>query len=219
MAPYASVTWTTGDIITETKLDNMVSNDRAEDAHESGLELLNNVALEMKEAGGTLKDMVKMNASDEMEFGNGTNILKLRNPVRARAYITAGSQSIPGGNTETVLDMDATSYDDNGDFDTANNKFVTPIAGIYVAGMSTTLDDLAAGKQWQARIAIDGTFKVLVRGDEGSADAQACFASSELKLTAGQDIDFRFLHSDTVARSVSGGEVSGFCWVRLVATD
>lgn len=37
MANYVSVTWTSGDIITEAKLDNMVSNDQAEDAHPSFL--------------------------------------------------------------------------------------------------------------------------------------------------------------------------------------
>lgn len=35
MASYVSVTWTTGDTMTEAKLDNMVSNDTAEDAHPS----------------------------------------------------------------------------------------------------------------------------------------------------------------------------------------
>lgn len=41
MANYVTVTWTGGDIITEAKLDNMVSNDRAEDAHETGLYMVN----------------------------------------------------------------------------------------------------------------------------------------------------------------------------------
>lgn len=35
MADYVAVTWTAGDVITEAKLDNMVANDRAEDAHTS----------------------------------------------------------------------------------------------------------------------------------------------------------------------------------------
>lgn len=35
MGDYSSVVWTSGDTITETKLDNMVSNDTAEDAHPS----------------------------------------------------------------------------------------------------------------------------------------------------------------------------------------
>lgn len=37
---YTSVTWTAGDTITEAKMDNMVANDRAVDAHETGIELL-----------------------------------------------------------------------------------------------------------------------------------------------------------------------------------
>lgn len=36
---YVSVTWTTGDVITEAKLDNMVANDRAVDAMYNGVEL------------------------------------------------------------------------------------------------------------------------------------------------------------------------------------
>jgi len=35
MADYVSVTWTAGDFITEAKLDNMVANDQAENAHPS----------------------------------------------------------------------------------------------------------------------------------------------------------------------------------------
>jgi len=35
VSDFVSVTWTTGDIITEAKMDNMVSNDTAEDAHPS----------------------------------------------------------------------------------------------------------------------------------------------------------------------------------------
>lgn len=37
MANYVSVSWTSGDVITESKLDNMISNDQAEDAHPSFL--------------------------------------------------------------------------------------------------------------------------------------------------------------------------------------
>jgi hypothetical protein len=69
MAAYVTVTWTTGDIVTEAKLDNMVSNDRAEDAHESGITFLNNTALEGKDSGGTARDLVKINASDQVEVG------------------------------------------------------------------------------------------------------------------------------------------------------
>lgn len=70
MASYAPVTWTGGDTITESKLDNMVNNDRAEDAHESGVDLLNDTPLRGKNAGGTLQNIAKVNSTDELELGD-----------------------------------------------------------------------------------------------------------------------------------------------------
>ena len=65
MAAYVSVVWTTGDVLTEAKLDNMVSNDQSEDAHEAnGLQLANNVAYKAKQAGGTVKDVMKLGTDD-----------------------------------------------------------------------------------------------------------------------------------------------------------
>lgn len=39
---YTSVSWTTGDVATETKMDNMVANDQAYDAHAAQGYLSNN---------------------------------------------------------------------------------------------------------------------------------------------------------------------------------
>lgn len=41
---YTAVTWTAGDTITEAKLDNMVANDQAVDAHAQGIELTERTA-------------------------------------------------------------------------------------------------------------------------------------------------------------------------------
>ena len=69
MAAFVSVTWTTGDIITEAKMDNMVSNDQSEDAHESnGIQLANNVSYKAKQAGGTVKDLIKLGTDDVMRL-------------------------------------------------------------------------------------------------------------------------------------------------------
>lgn len=65
MAGYAAVVWTTGDVITETKLDNMVSNDQSEDAHAAnGMIMNNNVAYSAKQAGGATKDVMKLGTDD-----------------------------------------------------------------------------------------------------------------------------------------------------------
>lgn len=68
MANYISVSWTGGDTITEAKLDNMVSNDRAEDAHESGVYLLN--------ATGKLKFKNAASANDAEIYEDSNNILQ-----------------------------------------------------------------------------------------------------------------------------------------------
>lgn len=68
MALYTAVTWTGGDIITEAKLDNMVSNDRAEDAHESGVYLLN--------SSGKIKFKNASSANDAEIYEDSNNVLQ-----------------------------------------------------------------------------------------------------------------------------------------------
>jgi hypothetical protein len=69
---YTSVTWTTGDTITEAKLDNMVANDQAYDSHAlQGLLLNNNKSFAGKNAASSANlNLVKLNSSDELEFGD-----------------------------------------------------------------------------------------------------------------------------------------------------
>ncbi len=68
MSNYATVSWTGGDIITEAKLDNMVSNDRAEDAHESGIYMLN--------ASGKVKFRNASSVLDAEIYEDSNNILQ-----------------------------------------------------------------------------------------------------------------------------------------------
>ena len=69
MSAFVSVPWTTGDIITEVKLDNMVSNSQSEDAHAAnGMIMNNNVAYRAKQAGGTTKDVMKLGTDDILRF-------------------------------------------------------------------------------------------------------------------------------------------------------
>ncbi len=69
MSAYVSVVWTTGDVLTETKLDNMVSNDQSETAHSAnGMIMNNNVAYSAKQAGGSTKDVMKLGTDDILRF-------------------------------------------------------------------------------------------------------------------------------------------------------
>lgn len=72
MANYAEVTWTGGDIITEAKLDNMVSNDRAEDAHESGVYLLNSSGkIQFRNASSALDAQIYEDSNNVLQFVRG----------------------------------------------------------------------------------------------------------------------------------------------------
>ena len=72
MANYAEVTWTGGDIITEAKLDNMVSNDRAEDAHESGVYLLNSSGkIQFRNASSAVEAQIYEDSNNVLQFVRG----------------------------------------------------------------------------------------------------------------------------------------------------
>lgn len=83
MSIYVSVSWTTGDVLTETKLDNMVANDQSETAHSAnGMIMNNNVPYRAKQAGGTTKDVMKLGTDDVLRLSqiryddNGTPTTK-----------------------------------------------------------------------------------------------------------------------------------------------
>lgn len=72
MSNYASVTWTGGDTITEAKLDNMVANDRAEDAHESGLYMLNSTGkVRFRNASSSLDAEIYEDSNNVLQFVRG----------------------------------------------------------------------------------------------------------------------------------------------------
>lgn len=68
---YTSVTWTAGDTITEAKMDNMVANDQAYNAHASqGLLLDNNKSFAGQTTAVANRNLIKMNSSDNIEIGD-----------------------------------------------------------------------------------------------------------------------------------------------------
>lgn len=73
MSNYATVSWTGGDIITEAKLDNMVSNDRAEDAHESGLYMLNSSGkIKFRNSSSVLDAEIYEDSNNILQFVQGS---------------------------------------------------------------------------------------------------------------------------------------------------
>lgn len=95
MANYAAVTWTGGDIITEAKLDNMVSNDRAEDAHESGVYMLNSSGkLKFRNASAVLDAEIYEDSNNVLQFVRGAGGfagLDINLATQIRGNIAAGA--------------------------------------------------------------------------------------------------------------------------------
>lgn len=95
MANYATVTWTGGDTITEAKLDNMVANDRAEDAHESGVYLLNSTGkLKFKNASAVNDAEIYEDSNNILQFVRGSGGfagLDINLATQIRGNIAAGT--------------------------------------------------------------------------------------------------------------------------------
>lgn len=95
MANYVAVTWTGGDTITEAKLDNMVSNDRAEDAHESGLYMLNSTGkLQFRNASSALDAQIYEDSNNVLQFVRGAGGfagLDINLATQLRGNIAAGA--------------------------------------------------------------------------------------------------------------------------------
>lgn len=95
MSNYVAVTWTGGDIITEAKLDNMVANDRAEDAHESGIYMLNSTGkIQFRNASGVLDSQIYEDSNNVLQFVRGANGfagLDINLATQIRGSIPAGA--------------------------------------------------------------------------------------------------------------------------------
>ena len=76
---YTAVTWTTGDYITEAKMDSMVANDQAYNSHAAqGLLLNNNKSFAGITTGAANRNLIKLNSDDDIEFGDSDLAGKLK---------------------------------------------------------------------------------------------------------------------------------------------
>lgn len=67
---YTSVVWTTGDVATEAKMDNMVANDQAYNSHAAqGMLLNNNTGYYQKDTGGSNREIINLDNSNILQFG------------------------------------------------------------------------------------------------------------------------------------------------------
>jgi hypothetical protein len=95
MSNYIDVTWTGGDIITEAKMDNMVANDRAENAHEGGIYMLNSSGkIQFRNASGILDSQIYEDSANVLQFVQGSGGfagLDIALATQIRGNISAGA--------------------------------------------------------------------------------------------------------------------------------
>jgi hypothetical protein len=198
---YTAVTWTTGDTITEAKLDNMVANDQAYDAHAAqGILLNNTIGFWQKDSGGTNRSVANIDSSNYLNIGD-SGLAGLKHVQGVYAEITgsnvatvAGQSNIVGG-TETKDPKNLV----------AAGVFTAPIAGQYLITFSGTLKAMAVGKELLAVVRKNGT-----NTPHGFRTAQAPFGGYDvygslavvITLAATDTLVIRVENGDSVSRNL-----------------
>jgi hypothetical protein len=173
----------------------------------------NDAALQGKEVGGTAREMIKMNTSDEVQVGNGTNLVVTKLQAGAGVYLS-GNQSVPGGNVEAQIEFDSESWDDGGNFNTTTYGYTAPVAGRYLIVANPTLTDGSADKTGQVRAKVNGTETIRQQNDSVSVTLDWS-TSRILTLAASDVLTFFILHNDTVNKTLVGGTTAGATFVEI----
>jgi len=159
MANYTDVTWTGGDTITEAKLDNMVSNDRAEDAHESGIYLINSTGyLQFRNSSAVLDAKIYEDSNNVLQFVRGAGGfagLDINLATQIRGGLPSGAnraQFPPATRAFTIAEVVAQVAADGVNPDTVDmvfdiNKGGTSIWASTQANRLKILQDAARGTQ------------------------------------------------------------------------
>lgn len=179
MANYVAVTWTGGDIITEAKMDNMVSNDRAEDAHESGLYMVNATGkLQFRNSSGVLDAQIYEDSNNVLQFVKGASGfagLDIALATQIRGNIAAGANKaqfppatrdftivealvqVAGDGTQAAATEMVFDINKNGStiWSTQANRLALPTATIR--GTETTFDTVDVDKYDNFSLDVDTT--------------------------------------------------------------
>jgi len=113
---------------------------------------------------------------------------------QARAYLSADQSGIVSG-TETPIAFNATSYDDNGDFDKTNHYYVVPKTGYYVVSVNAWLKDFNDGDNGYLRI-YKNSNSTCITSNQGvnTGTYLNIYASDIVKATANDHISATIKH-------------------------
>jgi hypothetical protein len=220
MAAYTPTTWTAGDTITEAKLDAMVANDQSEDAHAAnGYIADNNVAYKAKDAGGTAREIAKVDASSVLKIGSSVINSAFLTKIKAYGWLDG---NVTNANDDDIVPLNAELWDLNSNFNIVTSRYVAPITGYYLVvaqiGYGTT--NLTAGEAYGLTIRVGGVSainnKTII---SGTANTFQISASGIIQLTAGDGVSIHVETTDTNL-TVSGASYSiTFMSIHLLSID
>jgi hypothetical protein len=95
---------------------------------------------------------------DTTPIFNGVDLQdqQVKTDTRVRAYLSTDQLSLVSGAWTKVL-IDTEDYDTGGNFDTGNNKFVTPVVGAYLIIGMVRFKDMVADRRYVAGIYVNGS--------------------------------------------------------------
>lgn len=178
MSLYVAVSWTSGDIITEAKFDNMVSNDRAEDAHESGVYMLNSSGkVYFKNASGSNDANIYEDSNNVLQFVRGAGgfagidinlATQIRGPIASgtnKAQFPPATRAFTITETLVIVATDGVQAAGTMTFDinkngstiwsTQGNRMTLSASSTY--GTKSTFDTVAVSKYDNFALDVDTT--------------------------------------------------------------
>lgn len=207
---YTATTWTAGDLVTETKLDNMTANDQAYDSHAANGYLSNNdLGFWCKDLGGTNRELAVVDSGDIAKIGTSAVDCGFRTRIKARAYNSA-NQTV-NASTESTMSLDAESWDLGSDFNTTTDTFTAPIDGYYayVAQCTTRGSTTDADTRYIVRVKVGGATIGVAHGHSSKSDFLSITASGTLSLSASDTVTVTFENTNAGSNVDIQGDSAG----------
>jgi len=217
MATYQTVVWTAGDVITEAKLDNMVSNDQSENAHAAnGYIANNNVYYYAKDTGGTNRIVAYVTTNDVMKIGNSAIDTAFVTRIKARAYPTSNQTGVA---TDTQVTLGTEDYDTGADF--ASNTYTVPVTGYYFIGgkITCSVTTVEANKEYICIIKVNDATALTGYSHSSLVKAVTPMVADIIKLTVADTVKLYLQHGATGNQTILAGSLYTFLACHLVSLD
>lgn len=146
-------------------------------------------------------DEILTNTNGEnIPIGAEVDIQAIKQTIGFRAQLSANQENLSSDNWHTVL-FDTDVFDYGSGFDTANNKFVAPAAGMYFLGAHLYWNPAVADKRYLCGIYNGGTRLYMSSDHNTSTNYIISNTGGIAVLSEGDEITVQAYHNDGVGTS------------------